>query len=109
MPNALALPGGIIVITDAMVEAFDNDAEFRAVMAHELGHVHGRHAVRLVLQDSGLAVLMTALAGDAVGATVLAVALPSVLLRARYSRQFETEADDYAFATMQRRGESPKA
>ncbi len=78
-------------------------------LAHEIGHVRGHHAMRLVLQDSGLAVLMTALAGDAVGTTVLAAALPAVLLRTRYSRQFESEADDYAFAMLKRHGQSPQA
>jgi predicted Zn-dependent protease len=109
MPNAIALPGGIIVVTDEMVHATANDAEFLAVVAHEIGHVRGHHAMRLVLQDSGLAVLMTALAGDAVGTTVLAAALPAVLLRTRYSRQFESEADDYAFAMLKRHGQSPQA
>ena len=107
--NALALPGGIIVVTDEMVHATASDAEFLAVVAHEIGHLRGHHAMRLVLQDSGLAVLMTALAGDAVGTTILAAALPAVLLRTRYSRQFETEADDYAFAMLKRHGQSPQA
>ena len=109
MPNALALPGGIIVVTDEMVLATENDAEFLAVVAHEIGHVRGHHAMRLVLQGSGVAVLMTALAGDAVGTTILAAALPAVLLRTRYSRQFESEADDYAFAMLKRHGQSPQA
>jgi predicted Zn-dependent protease len=108
-PNALALPGGIIIVTDEMVEATANDGEFLAVIAHEIGHVRGHHAMRLVLQDSGLAVLMTALAGDAVGTTILAAALPAVLLRTRYSRQFESEADGYAFAMLKRHGQSPQA
>jgi predicted Zn-dependent protease len=109
MPNALALPGGTIVVTDELVHATANDAEFLAVVAHEIGHVRGHHAMRLVLQDSGMAVLMTALAGDAVGTTLLAAALPAVLLRTRYSRQFESEADDYAFAMLRRHGHSPQA
>jgi predicted Zn-dependent protease len=52
---------------------------------------------------------VTALADDAVGMTVLAAALPSVLLESRYSRQFEAEADDYAFAHLRRHGQSPQA
>lgn len=106
--NAFALPGGIIIVTDEMVRSLKRDDEFLAVVAHEVGHVHARHAMRMVLQDSGLAVLMTALAGDAVGVTVLVAAVPSVLLRSHYSRQFETEADDYAFALLKRRGFSPQ-
>ena len=108
-PNAFALPGGTIVVTDEMVDAVGSADELLAVLAHEIGHVRGRHAMRLVLQNSGIAVLMTALAGDAVGGTFLAIALPSMLLQSGYSRQFEVEADDYAFAYMKRHGVSPQA
>jgi predicted Zn-dependent protease len=108
-PNALALPGGIIVVTDDMVRIAANDDELLAVLAHEIGHVRGRHALRLVLQDSGVIVLVTALAGDAASMTFLAAALPTVLLQAHYSRAFETEADDYAFAQLKRHGISAQA
>lgn len=108
-PNALALPGGIILVTDEMIEAVDSDDELYAVIAHEIGHERGRHALRLVLQDSGVAVLMTALAGDAVSVTLLAAAMPTLLVQTSYSRRFETEADDYAFASLKRHGVSPRA
>jgi predicted Zn-dependent protease len=107
-PNAFALPDGTIVVTDEMVRAVDSDDELRAVLAHEVGHVHERHAVRLLLQRSGLAVLFAAVAGDAVGVTYLALALPSMLLQSSYSREFEAEADDYAFALLKRNGVSPQ-
>jgi Zn-dependent protease with chaperone function len=107
-PNAFALPNGTIVVTDEMVRTVDSDDELRAVFAHEIGHVRGRHAVRLLLQRSGFAVLLAAVAGDAVGVTYLAAALPSMLLQSSYSREFETEADDYAFALLKRNGVSPQ-
>jgi len=107
-PNAFALPGGTIVVTDEMVRAVGSDDELRAVIAHEVGHQHERHALRLMLQNSGVAVLLTAIAGDAVGVTYLAVALPSMLLQSSYSREFEIEADDYAFALLRRKGVSPQ-
>jgi predicted Zn-dependent protease len=108
-PNALALPGGIIVVTDEMVRIAAKDDELLAVLAHEIGHVRGRHALRLILQDSGVVVLVTALAGDAASMTFLAAALPTVLLQAHYSRNFEAEADGYAFAQLKRHGISPQA
>jgi len=107
-PNAFALPGGTIVVTDEMVQAVGSDDELRAVIAHEVGHQHGRHALRLLLQNSGVAVLLTAIAGDAVGVTYLAVALPSMLLQSSYSREFETEADAYAFALLRDKEVSPQ-
>jgi len=108
VPNAFALPGGTIVVTDEMVHAVASDDELRAVLAHEIGHVHERHALRLLLQNSGIAVLLTAVAGDAIGMTYLAAALPSMLLQSSYSREFETEADEYAFALLKRNGISPQ-
>lgn len=108
-PNAFALPGDIIVLTDELVRLVKSDDELAAVIAHEAGHLHAHHAVRMVLQQSGVAVLVTAVAGDAVGMTLLAAALPAMLLDTRYSRAFETEADDFAFARLARRGISPQA
>lgn len=107
-PNAFALPGNIIVVTDELVGLVHGDDELLAVIAHELGHLNGHHAVRLVLQQSGIAVLATVLAGDAVGMTFLAAAVPAMLLDARYSRAFEAEADAYAFALLARHGISPQ-
>ncbi len=107
-PNALALPGGIIIVTDDMVHLAPNEDELLAVLAHEIGHVQGRHALRLILQDSGVVVLIAALAGDAVSMSVLAAALPTALLQSHYSRQFEEEADEYAFAHLRRHGYSPQ-
>jgi predicted Zn-dependent protease len=107
--NAFALPGGTIVVSDDMVKLAANDDELLAVIAHEIGHERHRHGLRLVLQNSGLAVLVTALAGDAVGMTIMAAALPSLILQSRYSRQFEAEADEYAFAHLKRHGKSPQA
>jgi Zn-dependent protease with chaperone function len=104
--NAFALPGRTIVVTDEMVASVHDDDELIAVLAHELGHLNGRHAMRMVLQQSGIAVLVTAVAGDAVGMTLLAAAMPAALLNARYSREFELEADDYAYALLHRHGRS---
>ena len=108
-PNAFALPDGTIVVTDEMVRAVGSDDELLAVFAHEIGHVRGRHALRLVLQRSGIAILLTAIAGDAVGVTYLAAALPSILLQSGYSREFEAEADGAALAQLKRHGISPQA
>jgi predicted Zn-dependent protease len=108
-PNAIALPGGAVVVTDALVKLAQNDDQVSAVLAHEIGHVHYRHGLRMALQAAGLAALAAALFGDAVSITSLATTLPTVLLQTGYSRSFETEADDYAFARLKEIGLSPKA
>lgn len=108
-PNAFALPGGAIVFTDELDELAQNDAQLAAAMAHEIGHVRYRHGLRQVLQAAGLATLITTLTGDATSIASLAVILPTALLQSGYSRDFEDEADGYAFQRLRELGVSPRA
>jgi Zn-dependent protease with chaperone function len=95
-PNAFALPSGIIVITDELVGLAQRDAEIDAVLAHEVGHVRGRHALRILLQNTGVAALALAVLGDVGSASSLAAAMPVMLVQAKNSREFERDADAYA-------------
>src|SRR5207245_11457608 len=107
--NAFALPGGAVVITDALVKLARNDDQITAVLAHEIGHVRHRHGLRIALQAAGLAAPAPALFGDATSITSLATTLPVALLQSGYSRELEAEADDYAFQRLREVGVSPKA
>ena len=62
----------------------------------------------MTLQATGLTALVTALAGDAVTITSLAATLPTVFLQTSYSRDFEEEADDFAFKRLKEVGVSPR-
>ncbi len=106
--NAFALPSGIIVITDGMVRLARSDDEIAAVLAHEAGHVRYRHALRHVLQNSGTGLLIAAITGDILSITSLSATLPTALIDAKYSRDFEREADDAAVAFMKLRNIRPK-
>lgn len=94
--NALAFPGGILIITDELIKLADNDEQIIAILAHEIGHVEYRHGLRSLFQDSFSALLMAGLLGDISSISSLSVTLPTVLVQTRYSRKFELEADDYA-------------
>ncbi len=107
--NAFALPGGAIVITDQMVNVAESREEVLAVLAHEIGHVELRHSLRHVLQDSATAVVAATITADAASLSVAVSALPALLAQTKYSREFETEADDFAFRLLKRRGLSPEA
>jgi predicted Zn-dependent protease len=105
-PNAMALPSGIVIVTDALVdlaEAGDGrgDREVLAVLAHEAGHVDRRHGLRLVFQNSLVGLALAWLVGDA--GSLLAAA-PAVLLQAKYSRDLEREADAYAVGVLDASG-----
>jgi Zn-dependent protease with chaperone function len=96
-PNAFALPGGTVVMLDELVALAQNDEEILAVLAHEMGHVTERHALRQMLQASVVGVAMAWYVGDV--STILAAA-PSALLETRYSRDFERRADAFAARTL---------
>jgi Zn-dependent protease with chaperone function len=96
--NAMALPGGTVVVTDALVGLSHHDDELLAVVAHELGHVQQRHSLRLALQSIGAGAILVAVTGDIGSVTDLAAGLPSLLLQSGYSRDMEREADAYALA-----------
>ena len=107
--NAFALPGGLVVVTDQLVEIMPGVDETTAVLAHELGHVQYRHSLRHLLQDSISALAAAAIYGDVASLTGLAVTAPTVLAHNGYSRDFEREADGFAFALLKKTGRSPRA
>lgn len=102
--NALALPSGNIILTDDLVRLAQDDEEIMAVLAHELGHVQERHGLRLMLQSSIAGALAAWYVGDV--STLLAAA-PVLLAQAKYSRDFENAADEYAARMLTANGLSP--
>ncbi len=102
--NAFALPDGTIVVTDQLVSLAKNDQEILGVLAHELGHLKRRHSLRMLIQGSIVAFGVAWYLGDV---SSVAAGFPTLLLQARYSRDHEREADDYAAAMLNSNGISP--
>ena len=97
-PNAFALPGGHIVLTDELAELLaDAPDVLTGVLAHELGHVRHRHGMRTAVQAGLLAGIAGLVIGDF--SSVLAT-LPALLGQAAYARDFEREADGEAIAVL---------
>ena len=97
-PNAFAMPGGAIVMTDAMVELAGStpgagDEALMGVLAHEIGHVQHRHGTRSVLEQSVIGLGLGFALGDLPTVTASATTL---LAATSYSRSHEREADCYA-------------
>lgn len=95
--NAFALPGGNMVITDELIGLAKNNDEIIAVLAHELGHVKGRHALRQTLQGTVSGLIILAITGDV---SSIASGLPALMMNMSYSRELETEADNYALQSL---------
>ncbi|MCV2370294.1 M48 family metallopeptidase [Roseateles oligotrophus] len=105
-PNAFALPGGDIVMTDALVELMaDEPNAVLGVLAHELGHVRHRHGLRMTIQASMAAALAGLIVGDY---SALLAGLPALLAQQSYSRDFERQADEHARSLLRKAGISPK-
>lgn len=105
LANALALPGGTLIVTDALVRLLaDRPEVLVGVLGHELGHVQQRHGMRALAQAGLLAAVSSLVIGDV--STVLA-AVPVLLGQAAYSRQFEFEADAQAAALLRANGHDP--
>jgi Zn-dependent protease with chaperone function len=103
--NALALPGGTIVLTDGLAELADKhglgDDALLGVLAHEAGHVLHRHGTRMVVEQGVLNVGL----GLALGDVSWIVASGSTLLTSMaYSRSHESEADCFAVGLMRQAG-----
>src|SRR6187431_3049451 len=50
--NAMALPSGVVIVTDDLVGLAKDADDVVAVLAHEVGHLEGRHGVRAVIQSA---------------------------------------------------------
>ena len=92
--NAFALPSGLVIVTDQLVQLAREDRELQAVFVHECAHVENRHALRSLLQNTGALFLVSALFGDVASMTSVAASLPALLVETGYSRIFEQQADE---------------
>ena len=105
-PNAFALPGSMIVVTDELVRIAQTGEQLSAVLAHEMGHLREHHGVRTALQRAGIMTTVSTFTGDT---TQLADALRRVLLQTGYPPAFEDEADAFALQRMRNLGIPPRA
>lgn len=64
--------------------------------------------MRHLLQNSVVAAVAATLTGDASSLSVAVSGLPVLLAQAKYSRAFETEADEFGFALRRRNDLSPE-
>jgi Zn-dependent protease with chaperone function len=106
-PNAFALPGGYLVVTDELLAMLkDHPDAIMGVLAHELGHVEHKHGVDLMVRASLITAVLGLTIGDASG---LLTAVPATLATQSYSREAEAQADDYAAHMLHANGISPAA
>jgi predicted Zn-dependent protease len=98
--NAMALPGGFVYVTRAMIEQAGQMDELAGVMSHEIGHVVHRHSVKQLEQagkrEIALLMLCTLTHACRTLGGAIAVQVGADAATAQYSQQDESEADSEA-------------
>jgi Zn-dependent protease with chaperone function len=107
MPNALALPGNLIVLTDGLIDLMNDDDLIDAVIAHELGHLYQRHLMKKVVSINLFAEFALRLNGQDAMAGKVGSVLAGIGLAPHYSRSHEREADSYAIELLTKNDQSP--
>jgi predicted Zn-dependent protease len=97
--NAMAVPGGRIVVFRGLLEAADNPEEVAGVLAHEIGHVVHHDPTQMALRAAGTAGILGLILGDVFGGSIVAVATDAVL-NASYQRDAEIRADETAYGIL---------
>lgn len=91
--NAFCTPGGFIYVYTGIIKYLDNETQLAGVMGHEIAHADRRHSANQMLKQYGLTALLSILTGGDPGAlSTLAVNI----LALKFSRDDETQADDYS-------------
>ncbi len=116
--NAFAMPGGLVFIHTGLLENVDSEDELLCVMAHEIGHVQGRHVVRRIEQAKRLNIATAALAvagfflggarGESSSAALFASSALNASIALKYSREDEEEADRRAYQWICKAGYDPR-
>lgn len=106
--NAVALPGGHIVVFSGLLDFVESGDELAGVLAHEIGHVILRHPTRIVIEKATVSAFFGLFFGDVAGGTMLA-GIGTALLGNAYTRDMERAADDLGVAILRRNDLDPRA
>jgi beta-barrel assembly-enhancing protease len=98
--NAFAIPGGHIVVYDAILERMKTPEELAALLAHEGSHVALRHSLRNIFRSLARKMFLALLIGNDAGIMSVVIGNADELKGLQYSRSLETEADDNGLQLM---------
>lgn len=109
-PNAFAIPGGYIFITDSLLAKLRSPEEVAGVLAHEIAHVQRNHFFQDEdkLQAVSLATIAAILLSKGNPAVVAGGIAANVDLQLHYSRENESEADTFAVQYLKKAGYDPQ-
>ncbi|MGE0089587.1 MAG: M48 family metalloprotease [Bacteroidales bacterium] len=95
--NAFCVPGGKMYFYTGIIKYLDNESQFAGVMAHEMAHADKRHSTKMMTEQYGFSLLLSALLGDDPSLLAsIAAELAQGLGSLKFSRDNEYEADEFA-------------
>ncbi|MBA3964445.1 MAG: M48 family metallopeptidase [Nitrospirales bacterium] len=106
--NAMAAPGGYIMVFRGLLQDTASPEEFAGVLAHEIQHVLLRHTMHLIVRHVSMAFVVAALSGDASGMVAYALQAAQTLQTLSYSRDAEDQADEQGLQLLQRSRINPE-
>lgn len=112
--NAFAVPGGVIFISRALIAILEDESELAAVLAHEVGHVAAKHALKStqraqLLQGAGT-ITAASIGGDKGNRLASAIGdMQTVLFDKGLDKEMEFEADLASMESTYRSGYDPSA
>jgi len=109
--NAISLPGGYVYINRGLLEEVESDDELASVIAHEIGHIAARHAMKRLQASMGYGLLqaLAAHSGKASAKTIRGANIAFMHLFLAYARGDELAADRLAVRMMKQAGYDPHA
>ena len=106
--NALAAPGGHIIIFRGLLKNTQSAEEMAGVLAHEMQHILHHHSLRLMVQQASMGVVVGALSGDASGIMTFGLQAAHLLQTLSYTRDVEEQADEEGVLLLLRSGIDPQ-
>lgn len=91
--NAMALPGGLIIVTSGLLDSVESENELAFVLGHEIGHFRNRDHIRALGRGVVLTIFFVAISGGDSVAN-LSMTISDLTLRG-FSRGQEADADKF--------------
>jgi Zn-dependent protease with chaperone function len=91
--NAMALPGGQVIVYTGLLEKTDNPDELAGVLGHEIQHVLGRHGLRNMAHSLKWQIVASLMLGDLSSIQRILIANGPRFLSLSYGRGLEEQAD----------------
>lgn len=93
--NAMALPGGLIIVTQGLLDQVESENELAFVLGHELGHFRNRDHLRALGRGVVMSLFFVVITGNDVAG--LGIKATDITLRG-FGRKQESKADEFGLA-----------